>query len=497
MPLPLPLSFVLEATGGRPVGPALVTGAPGKPPASPGGPSFAGVTTDSRAVSPGSLFVAIRGERFDGHDFVAAARAAGAAGALVAEGVAARVAAAAPGCPLIAVGDTLRALGDLAAARRRSGPLTVVAVTGSNGKTTTKEMLAAVMARRGPLLKTEGNLNNLIGLPRTLLGLEAGVTVAVLEMGMNAFGEIARLTEIARPQVGLVTNVGPVHLEGVGSIDGVRRAKLELFRGMPAGGTAIVNADDPRLADGADGLPLRAVRVALAGEPEGPLARGERVDVKATAGAPSADGRTPLALETWAGRVALRLPALGRHQAMNAALAAAAALAAGAALDDVGAGLEAFEPIAGRFEQRQLASGVLLVDDAYNANPASMAASLATFCAMPLPDGAQRVAALGEMRELGEAAREAHRSLGRLVTRLPLDRVFVYGEHAAEVLAGAREAGWPEGQAVALDSHEAIAEAIAERLPRGSAVFVKGSRGATMEKVAAALERRLGRPSRV
>ncbi len=470
---------MLEATGGRLVGPA-----PSRP--------FAGVITDSRSVPAGSLFVALRGERFDGHDFVVRAREAGAAGALVAEAAAARVAAAA-GFPLIAVPDPLRALGDLAAALRRSRPLTVLAITGANGKTTTREMLAAVMARRGPLLKTEGNLNNLIGLPRTLLGLEAGVKVAVLEMGMNAFGEIARMTEIARPDVGLITNVGPVHLEGVGSIDGVRRAKLELFHGMPAGGTAIVNADDPRLAGEADGLPLRVVRVALAGEPEGALAQGKRVDVRATAGASSADGRTPLALETWAGRIELRLPALGRHQAMNAALAAAAGLVAGAVLDDVAAGLESVEPVAGRFEQIRLGQGVLLVNDAYNANPASMAASLTTFCGIALPDGGQRLAALGEMRELGQAAREAHRSLGRLAARLPLDRVFVYGEHAADVVAGAREAGWPDGRAVALETHEAIAEAIVSRLTWGSAVFVKASHGATMEKVAAALERRLGR----
>ncbi len=479
MPLPLPLAFVLEATGGRLVGPP--------PPA-----QFAGVTTDSRAVPAGSLFVALKGERFDGHDFVPAARAAGATAALVAGAEVERVASLAGACPLIAVADPLRALGDLAAALRRRRPLTVVAITGSNGKTTTKEMVAAILARRGPLLKTEGNLNNLIGLPRTLLALEDGVRQAVLEMGMNAFGEIARLTEIARPDVGLITNVGPVHLEGVGSLDGVRRAKLELFRGMPAGATAVVNADDPRLADGADGLPLRAVRVGLAGEPDGALARGERVDVRAEAGTPTPDGRTPLALETPAGRVELRLPALGRHQAMNAALAAAAALAAGATLDDVAAGLEAVRPVAGRFEQRRLGGGVLLVDDAYNANPASMAASLTTFCSLPLPAGGWRLAALGEMRELGAATVEAHRALGRLLARLPLDRVYVYGEHAAEVVAGAREGGWPEGRAVALDTHEAIADAIAAELPAGSAVFVKGSRGATMERVVTALERRLG-----
>jgi UDP-N-acetylmuramoyl-tripeptide--D-alanyl-D-alanine ligase len=483
MPVTLPLSFVLEATGGRVVGPAPAA-------------AFAGVTTDSRAVPAGSLFVALAGGRFDGHDFVAAARAAGAAGALVAAAAVARVAAAAPGLPLVAVPDTLRALGELAAAARRARPLTVVAVTGSNGKTTTKEMLAAALAARGPLLKTEGNLNNLIGLPRTILGLADGVRTAVLEMGMNTFGEIARMTEIARPDVGVITNVGPVHLEGLGSVEGVRRAKLELFRGMPAGATAIVNADDPMLADGADALPLERVTVALAGEPGGALARGRRVDVVATAGDPDREGRTPLSLETPAGRASLRLPALGRHQAMNAALAAAGALATGASLAEVAAGLERFRPIPGRFEQARLRGDVRLVNDAYNANPASMAASLATFCALPLPPGALRVAALGEMRELGREAARLHRELGARVARLPIDRLYVYGEHAGDVVAGAREAGWPEGRAVALESHEAIAEAIAGRLPAGSAVFIKGSRGATMDRVAAALERRLGRQGR-
>jgi UDP-N-acetylmuramoyl-tripeptide--D-alanyl-D-alanine ligase len=471
---------VLDATGGWLVGPA---------PSAP----FTGVTTDSRDVPAGSLFVALLGERFDGHAFVAAARAAGAGGALVWGAAAGSLALALPGFPLVAVRDTLAALGDLAAAVRRARDLAVVAVTGSNGKTTTKEMLAAALASRGPVGKTQGNLNNLIGLPRTILGLDAGVRLAVLEMGMSRFGEIARMTEIARPHVGLVTNVGPVHLEGLGSIEGVRLAKLELLRGLPAGATAIVNIDDPMLHDGADGLAVHAVRVALADEPGGRPASGRAADVVATPGEPSADGTMPLDIRTPAGRVALRLAALGRHQAMNAALAIAGALAAGARLEDAAAGLERFTPVGGRFERVRLGRGVLLVNDAYNANPASMAASLDTFCSLPVGPGADRIAALGEMRELGAETAARHRELGRRLAGLPIARAYVYGEHAADVVAGAREAGWPAGRATAMDSHEAIAEAIAGRLPTGSAVFVKGSRGAAMDRVAAALERRLGR----
>ncbi len=481
MTMPLSLDMVLGATGGRLVGP--------RPPA-----PFTAVTTDSRAVPAGSLFVALAGERFDGHTFVPAARAAGAAGALVWASAAESLALGLPGFPLVAVEDPLRALGDLGAARRRGVPsLRVLAITGSNGKTTTKEMLAAAAQSLGTMLKTEGNLNNLIGLPRTLLGMRGGVRVAVLEMGMNRFGEIARLTEIAQPNVGVITNVGPVHLEGLGSLDGVKRAKLELFRGMPAGGTAVVNADDPSLADGAEGLPLRALRVAVEGTPGGARARGLGVDVLARAGATTPEGRTPLTLETPAGAVSLALPAEGRHQAMNAALAAAAALAAGVALPDVAAGLERFTPVAGRFERLRLAGGVVVINDAYNANPVSMSASLDVFCAAPLGPGAIRIAALGEMRELGDATEGVHRELGRRLAALPLDQVYVYGPSAAVVVAGAREAGAPEGRVVALDAHEAIAEAIAPRLVPGSAVFVKGSRGATMERVVAALERRLGR----
>jgi UDP-N-acetylmuramoyl-tripeptide--D-alanyl-D-alanine ligase len=474
----LSLEFVLEATAGRLVGPR---------PEAP----FTAVTTDSRAVPAGSLFVALAGERFDGHTFVPAARAAGAAGAIVWASAAESLALGLPGFPLVAVADPLRALGDLAAARRRAeSALTVLAVTGSNGKTTTKEMLAAAAAPLGAVLKTDGNLNNLIGLPRTLLAMAEGTRVAVLEMGMNRFGEIARLTEIARPEVGVITNVGPVHLEGLGSLDGVRRAKLELFRGMPAGGTAVVNADDPGLRDGAAGLPVRALTVALEGTPGGARACGLAVDVLGRAGTTTPEGRTPLTLETPAGRAEVALPAEGRHQAMNAALAAAAALAAGVALPEVARGLERFTPVAGRFERVRLAGDVVVIDDAYNANPASMLASLEVFCAAPLRPGALRLAALGEMRELGEATAAAHRDLGRRVAGLPLDQVYVYGPSAELVAAGAREAGAPEGRVVALDTHEAIAEALAARLTPGSSLLVKGSRGVTMERVVAALERR-------
>lgn len=482
MTMPIPLDMVIEATGGRLIG--------AEPPA-----PFTAVTTDSRAVPAGSLFVALAGARFDGHAFVPVARTAGAAGAMVWASAAESLALGLPGFPLVAVLDPLRALGDLAAARRRrEAGLTVLAVTGSSGKTTTKEMLAAAVASLRPTLKTEANLNNLIGLPRTVLGMPAGTRVAVLEMGMNRFGEIARLTEIARPDVGVITNVGPVHLEGLGSQDGVRRAKLELFRGMPAGATAIVNADDPSLAGGADGLPLRTLRVALEGTPDGARARGLAVDVLARAGATTAEGRTPLGLETPFGRAEVALPAEGRHQAMNAALAAAAALAAGVRLADVAAGLERFTPLPGRYQRVRLAGEVVVIDDAYNANPVSMAASLDVFCAAPLAPRALRLAALGEMRELGAATEAAHRELGRRLAGLPLDVVYVYGPSAAAVVAGAREAGAPEGRVVALESHEAIAEAILPRLSPGSAVFVKGSRGATMERVVAALVQRIGRP---
>ncbi|HEY8369465.1 MAG TPA: UDP-N-acetylmuramoyl-tripeptide--D-alanyl-D-alanine ligase [Thermodesulfobacteriota bacterium] len=476
--MPLTLDFVLAATGGRLVGPKPVA-------------PFTAVTTDSRAVAAGSLFVALAGERFDGHTFVPAARAAGAAAALVWAPAAESLALGLPGFPLVAVADPLTALGDLAAARRRRAEdLKVLAVTGSNGKTTTKEMLAAAVAPLGPMLKTEGNLNNLIGLPRTLLAMAEGTRVAVLEMGMNRFGEIARLTEIARPDIGVITNVGPVHLERLGTLDGVRRAKLELFRGMPAGGTAVVNADDPNLRDGTAGLAVTPLRVALDGTPDGALARGLSVDVIARAGRTTPEGRTPLTLETPAGRVEVNLPAEGRHQAMNAALAAAAALAAGVALPEVAAGLERFTPVPGRFERVRLEGDVVVVNDAYNANPASMAASLEVFCAAPIGPGGRRLAALGEMRELGDASAAAHRDLGRRVAALPLDGVYVYGPSAELVVAGAREAGAPDGRVVALETHEAIAEAIAARLVPGSAVFVKGSRGVTMERVIAALERR-------
>ena len=334
---------------------------------------FATVTTDSRSLEAGSLFVALRGERFDGHEFVAEAAARGAAGAVVSRAVAAPV-------PQIVVSDTLVALTDFAAAWRRSMDAAVVGVTGSNGKTTVKEMTGAILARCGACLVTQGNLNNHIGVPLTLCRLEARHRYAVIEMGANHLHEIAHLAAVARPNVGLVINAGPAHLEGFGGIDGVARGKGEMFEALGGEDTAVINADD-RFAAFWHGLARTAGRVVTFG-------MRERADVSA---------RDPRSLRTEQGFVTefdfecplgqrrIAIAFAGEHNVMNALAAAAASYAAGADLEAITEGLTAVRPVAGRLNYRRAMRGARLIDDSYNANPGSMRAGRAS--AQPLRGG--------------------------------------------------------------------------------------------------------------
>ncbi len=428
---------------------------------------FPRLTTDSRALRAGDLFVALVGEHHDGHDFAANAVAAGASGLVVARPV--------PLPPeadvvVLEVGDTLRALQDLAADLRRRLAPCVLAITGSNGKTTTKEMLAAVLAHaRGAdrVLKTQGNLNNLIGVPLTLLGLVGHETHAVIEMGMNAFGEIRRLTEIADPDVGLITNVGPAHLEGLGSVEGVARAKGELFAAMRRDATAIVNAEDPFVAALGDAFAGRRVRFGA-----GTAVRAEGIACDARGAA-----SFRLCLGDAAVDVRLRIP--GRHNVMNALAAAAAAWAVGVAPAAIGAGLEAATPVGSRMRVVALANGVTLVDDSYNANPASVAAALRSLAEAP---ATRRIAVLGDMLELGNASAEQHRAVGALAGTVGLAALYLHGAFAADTATGA--AGGMARDAIHIaPNHAALAAALAADARPGDWVLVKGSRGQRMEEV--------------
>ncbi|MEW6219185.1 MAG: UDP-N-acetylmuramoyl-tripeptide--D-alanyl-D-alanine ligase [Thermodesulfobacteriota bacterium] len=450
------------ATGGRLLGPADAT--------------VAGIGTDSRALTAGQAFVALMGERFDGHAFLPAALEHG-AGALVVS----RLPDPLPPVPVVLVEDTLTALGDLAAWHRRCHPsCCVLAVTGSAGKTTVKEMTAAILSQRWRILKTEGNRNNLIGLPLTLLGLTARHRAAVLEMGMNRPGEIARLAAIADPALGCITNVQPVHLEGLGDLAGVARAKEELFANLRPAARLVVNLDDP------------LVRVMARRYPQAQLTFGLRRGALIRATRIRSLGRDGVAftLDLPDGRVRVRLAALGRHNVTNALAAAALAHGAGCSPEQVATGLAAFRPHSQRLEIRTLADGRLLMVDCYNAAPGSMAAALATVA--ELAAGRRAVAILGDMLELGPAAAAAHRQLGEQVAAHGFAGLLACGQFAETVVAGARAGGLKPDEAKAMAGKEAIVAELAAwtaagRLAAGDWLLVKGSRGMRMETIVTAL----------
>lgn len=426
------------------------------------------VSTDSRTVEAGDLFFCLRGPTFDGHDFLEKAVSVGAAAVVCEHGRGG----AAPN--RIEVENTERALGDLAAWYRSGhrGPL--VGVTGSNGKTTTKEMLRAIFLAHygeGRVLATKGNLNNLIGVPLTLFGLEAQHEAAVIEMGMNAPGEIARLVEIAAPTVGLITCVAEAHLEGLGSIEGVARAKGEMFEGLPPTAVAVVNTDDPHVASQVSRFGGRTLGFGTAGEVRAADIRCDRID------ASSFD------LVFDGVRAAVELPLGGRHNVQNALAAAAAALAAGVPLAAVAKGLSAMQPPPMRMSTEVLGSGVTLINDAYNANPGSFAAALVTLGDL----AARRIVVVGDMLELGPTAAALHRRVGAQAAAISPALLCAYGEFAAEVVAGAREAGMDQSHAHVCARHDAAATEVARVWLPGDAVLVKGSRGSAMEKVVDAL----------
>jgi UDP-N-acetylmuramoyl-tripeptide--D-alanyl-D-alanine ligase len=436
----------------------------------PGDAILGGVSIDTRTLGAGELFVAIGGPRHDGHDHLATAVARGAAGAMIARGR--RLPAGLPeGLPVVAVDDTTRALGALASGHRAdfTGPL--VAITGSNGKTTTKEMCAAILAHAGPCLRTAGNLNNEYGLPLTLLRRSPQDRFAVVEIGMNHRGEIAPLAAIARPCVALVTNVGTAHIEHLGSRDEIAREKGDLLAALDADGSGVIPADD----DYADALALRVRGRILR------FGRGPGADVRADGPVGEATGFR-FELASPAGRATVRVAGLGETVVSNALAAAAAALAAGAALADVVAGLAGYHPVAGRLERRALPCGAVLIDDSYNANPQSMEVALRMLASCPAEG--RRIAVLGDMGELGPASDKAHREAGRLAARLGIDRLFALGAQAERVASGALEAGMSASCAHVGASHEDVASRLREELAAGDWVLVKGSRSMRMERVA-------------
>lgn len=413
------------------------------------------VSIDTRTLGPGALFVALSGDRFDGHHFVARARKAGAAGAVVQKSVDTVM-------PVIQVADTRAALGRIAAWWREQFDLPVAAVTGSNGKTTVKEMLAAVCRQAGPTLATRGNLNNDIGVPLTLFDLAAEHEYAVIEMGANHPGEIARLCAIARPGVGIVTNASSAHLEGFRSLSGVVRAKGEMFEHLPDDGVAVINADDPSAGAWRE----------LAGD-----RRVMDFSLEAKSACRARFDGEDAVIETPEGEVRTRLALPGRHNLANAAAATAAAIALGIDPERIGAGLAGVRPVPGRLTLTTAPGGHRVIDDAYNANPASLQAGVDYLASLE----GEHWLALGAMGELGGDAARLHGRAGQQARDAGVDRLFTVGD-AAKSAAESFGRG-----AMHFDDQDALVRALRDNLHGDVVCLVKGSRSAAMERVVQAL----------
>ena len=456
--IPFTLGEVAEATGGRlaDADPDVVV---------------AGVQVDSRKLEAGELFVALPGSRTDGSLFAAAAAEAGAAATLAKEGTVFAG-------PRVEVADPLAALAALGTAVRDRSAATVVALTGSNGKTTTKDLLAAVLSTRLITVANQASFNNEVGLPLTLTRIDQGTQAVVVEMGARGPGHIAALARLARPTVGVVLNVGESHLGMFGSREAIAKAKGELVEALPADGTAVLNADDPQVAAMADRTVARVV-----GFGQGPEAevRAERVEL-------DGDGRARFLLRTPAGTAPVTLPAPGEHLVGCALAAAAAGSVLGIGPDDAAAGLATARLSPMRMEVRRRPDGLTVVNDAYNANPSSTAAALKTLAALAR-DGGRTIAVLGEMAELGPAAAAEHDRIGRLATRLGIDRLVGVGELGRVMVNAARLEGmWPEEAEAVADPDAALA-LLSPALGPADVVLVKASRVVALDRVADALLR--------
>jgi UDP-N-acetylmuramoyl-tripeptide--D-alanyl-D-alanine ligase len=425
--------------------------------------SVARISTDSRTVKRGELFVALRGENFDGHKFVEAAAKAGAAGAIVETSWKGR---ASKSFAILRVPDTLRAYQNLAANYRKSLPLKVLAITGSNGKTSTKDFAAAVLGRRFKVTKTEGNFNNHVGLPRTMLEATSEDEVAVWEIGMNHPGEIGTLAKIAAPDIALITNIGVAHIEFMGSREAIAKEKGALADVIGPQGSVILNADDPFSA----GIAAHTrARVILAGTTAGSVTAGEITQ--------SANGSDFTILEG-AHRCRAQLPVPGLHMVQNALLAVAAGRVFGLSLEECASGLAAAPLTKARLQIKEV-HGVQFIDDSYNANPESMKAALRTL--VELDADGKRIAVLGEMGELGAESERGHREVGEEAATLGIDQLITIGEMGGIMARAAEKAGLEKSTTVG--STAEAAHLLGELAAPGDLVLVKGSRLARTERV--------------
>ena len=421
------------------------------------------VSTDSRTIKPGELFVALRGENFEGHNFVEAAAKAGATSALVDLNWAGNVP---NNFALVRAADTLRAYQALAGNYRRSLALKVLAITGSNGKTSTKDFAASVLARKFQVTKTEGNFNNHVGLPRTILEATSEDEVAVWELGMNHPGEIAALSKIAAPDAAIITNIGVAHIEFMGSREAIAMEKGALAEAIEPQGTVILNADDSF----SEGIAARTrAKVILAGTTDGAV---RAIEIRQ-----SADG-SEFTIVEGAHRCRAQLPVAGLHMVQNALLAVAAGRAFGLSIEECAAGLAAAPLTKARLQIKQI-GGVQFLDDSYNANPDSVKAALRTL--VELDTDGKRIAVLGEMRELGGESERGHREVGETAATLGVNQLITIGEMAELIAEGARAAGLHKVSSA--PSTAEAAKLLGEIAKPGDLVLIKGSRAARTEEV--------------
>jgi UDP-N-acetylmuramoyl-tripeptide--D-alanyl-D-alanine ligase len=448
---------MLEATGGR-----LLQGDRGR--------QVPGISTDSRQLQAHDAFVPLVGERFDGHDFIETAVSKGVGVVFIEANRGAVVAP--PDVAVIAVNDTLQALGYLARYWRRQHPVPVVGITGSNGKTSSKEMLTEILQQNLKVLKSQGNLNNLVGVPLTLLQLQRFHQVAVVEMGINVPGEMVRLVDISQPDVGLITNIQPAHLEGLKSPADILREKGLLWERLGADGLAVINLDDGLLRT--FGQTLRCRRLTYS-------TTEAEADVHIRGGVHLREHGSVFHLVLGGQAVEVALPVLGYHQVQNAVAAAAVAYGMDQTASAIVQGLAQHRPVRQRMDIHCMADGTHILNDTYNANPRSVLAAVETIAA--IHGDRPWVVVLGEMRELGVSSAVLHYQLGRQIGALGMDRLLTLGALAEHIAQGAREAGLPADRCYHGVDHDDIVARLKKEWVPGAWIVVKGSRGMTMEKV--------------
>lgn len=428
------------------------------------------VSTDTRSLKPGDCFLALPGENHDGHDFIPDALAKKASAVLLSV----------PDIPvdfppevaLIRVPDTLYALGELARYHRKNHPIPVVGITGSNGKTSTKEMVAAVLGVDLRVHKNKGNLNNLIGVPLTLLSLEPDHQVAVVEMGINVFGEMQRLVEITQPTAGLITNIHPAHLEGLESPERILEEKGRLLSDLSEDDLAIVNFDDERLRRFSKTIRARVLTYSL---------NDASADVHLKGSVAIHEGVSTFGIVLGEETISVRLSVLGNHQVQNALASACVGYGMGVSPKSIMAGLLRHRPVRQRMELLRLKRGNILVDDTYNANPMSMLAAVRAV--IEASEGKSVIAVLGEMREMGKESAALHREVGRQIGTIGVTQLITLGTLAAEIGKGAGEAGMPQRACHHAENHEEIVTLLRSQQITDSWILVKGSRGMVMERV--------------